>query len=207
MGNNVKHFLIGALIASAPTALYVKANLDHKRPKPLQMALSFNTDYLPTSEIEMSLVKNEPKPAISETPTPTSKPIATPIPTVILEESQPIRTASFEIKSEHLTSEVYTFIEKYAGEYGVDKKMMYQIAKCESGLRSDAVNGSFGGVYQFLASTWVSNRNAMGLDPNPELRFHAEEAVKTAAFKMSQDGFSAWPTCSSKARYLLSVEK
>jgi sulfur relay (sulfurtransferase) DsrC/TusE family protein len=92
--------------------------------------------------------------------------------------------------------DVISFIEKYSEEYNVDRDMMIIIAKCESGFRAEAVNGPYAGVYQFLTSTWVSNRNAMGLDPEPSLRFNAEESVRTAAFKMGRDGFSAWPTCS-----------
>lgn len=88
--------------------------------------------------------------------------------------------------------------QKYGAEYGVDPVIMQKIASCESGERADATNGPYGGMFQFVASTWSSNRKAMGEDPNPDLRFDAEEAVKTAAFKMSRDGFGAWPACSRK---------
>jgi hypothetical protein len=50
-------------------------------------------------------------------------------------------------------------------------------------------------MFQFLASTWSANRNSMGLDPNPELRFDAQESIKTTAFKISRDGVGAWPVC------------
>jgi hypothetical protein len=39
----------------------------------------------------------------------------------------------------------------------------------------------------------------MGENPDPFLRYHPEEAAKTAAFKMSRDGFGAWPVCGRKA--------
>lgn len=98
-----------------------------------------------------------------------------------------------------LTSEHDPLFDKYAAEYNLDKNIMKHIAKCESGFRPEAVNGPYGGMFQFISSTWVSNRRAMGADQNPDLRFNAEEAIKTAAFKMSRDGFGAWPACSRKA--------
>jgi soluble lytic murein transglycosylase-like protein len=96
-------------------------------------------------------------------------------------------------------AELEALVEQYATQYGARKDIMLIIMKCESGYNPNASNGSFAGLYQFMASTWVSNRNAMGLDPNPALRYNAEEAVKTAAFKMGRDGYGAWPACSAKA--------
>jgi hypothetical protein len=90
-------------------------------------------------------------------------------------------------------------IEKYANQFGVSADVMKRIAYCESGFRPGATNGPYAGIYQFLTSTWISNRRAMGLDTNPALRYDAEEAAKTAAFKMAKDGFGAWPVCSRKA--------
>ena len=84
---------------------------------------------------------------------------------------------------------------KYSQEYGVDKQVLIKIADCESKFNPQAVNGSYAGMYQFLASTWISNRKAMGQDPNPSLRFNPEEAIKTTAFKISQDGTGTWPVC------------
>jgi hypothetical protein len=101
--------------------------------------------------------------------------------------------------------DVVGLIEKYASEYGVNKDMMIGIAKCESGFRENAVNGPYAGIYQFVSGTWISNRRAMGLDENLDLRYNAEESVKTAAFKMSRDGFGAWPVCQHKAKNLLVI--
>lgn len=94
-------------------------------------------------------------------------------------------------------AQVLTYIDRYAREYGVDPRVMTEIARCESSLRSNATNGPYAGIFQFIASTWVSNRAAMGLDTNPALRLSAEEAAKTAAFKMARDGFGAWPACAA----------
>lgn len=92
-------------------------------------------------------------------------------------------------------NDVYSLIQTYASQYNADPSKMIAIAHCESGLRANAVNGPFAGAYQFLSSTWQSNRRAMGLDPDPGLRYNIEEAIKTAAFKMGRDGYGAWPVC------------
>jgi hypothetical protein len=137
-----------------------------------------------------------PTPALTPTPEP-SKNIAS------------NSVASYSRPQQNLTlnthENVITLIEKYASEYGVDKNMMIGIAKCESGFRENAVNGPYAGIYQFVSGTWISNRRAMGLDTNLNLRFNAEEAAKTAAFKMSRDGFGAWPVCQYKAQKLLTL--
>lgn len=98
-------------------------------------------------------------------------------------------------------SELDSLFEKYAGEYGISAAVIKRIAQCESGMRPEALssNGLYGGLFQFVSATWSSNRKAMGLDPDPNLRFNAEEAIKTAAFKMSRDGYGAWPVCGRKA--------
>jgi hypothetical protein len=53
-------------------------------------------------------------------------------------------------------------------------------------------------MYQFSASTWVSTRGAMDHDTDPALRFDANEAIKTAAFKIASGGQSAWKNCLPK---------
>lgn len=85
--------------------------------------------------------------------------------------------------------------EKYSNEYKVSKEFLKRIAKCESGFNPEARNGGYGGMYQFASSTWASTRLRMGLSTDTSYRFNSEEAIKTAAFKISTDGPSAWPTC------------
>ena len=92
-------------------------------------------------------------------------------------------------------SELDALFEKYGAEYGVDPNVLRSIAYCESTNNPAAVNGPYAGLFQFVTSTWVANRNAMGLDPDPALRFDAEEAIRTAAYKISRDGTGAWPVC------------
>jgi hypothetical protein len=85
--------------------------------------------------------------------------------------------------------------DKYGLIYGISKEKLKNIAICESGLNPKAINVFYGGLFQFSPSTWSSNRKLMGEDTDTDLRFNAEEAIKTAAFKMSRDGFGAWPHC------------
>ncbi len=119
------------------------------------------------------------------------------------------KTVKAEVKDKPLIEEKITqskpgpadldpLFTKYSQEYGVSKDLLVKIAACESGFNPGAQNGPYGGMFQFLASTWVSNRKAMGLDPNPNLRYNSEEAIRTAAFKISRDGAGAWPVCSRK---------
>jgi soluble lytic murein transglycosylase-like protein len=95
-------------------------------------------------------------------------------------------------------AELEVLWDKYSQQYGVDKTIMKEIARCESNFNSRAVNSSYGGMYQFSVGTWSANRKDMGLDPNPELRFNAEESIKTTAYKISRDGTGAWPVCGKK---------
>jgi len=92
-------------------------------------------------------------------------------------------------------AELAPLFSKYGEEYGVSEEVLKNIANCESHFNPNAVNGPYAGMYQFVDSTWVSQRNAMGLDSNPDLRFNAEEAIRTTAFKISRDGTGAWPVC------------
>jgi len=57
------------------------------------------------------------------------------------------------------------------------------------------VNGDYGGLYQFATNTWKTTRQKMNMDPHPDLRFNPEEAIRTAAFKISTVGLSPWPNC------------
>ena len=107
-------------------------------------------------------------------------------------EPEVVKFADENLSSDDLEE----LFKRYSGEYGVDEKVLKRIAYCESHYNSGAVNGPYGGMFQFTVSSWLSARNRMGLDSNSDLRFDSEEAIKTAAFKISQDGTAAWPACS-----------
>lgn len=102
---------------------------------------------------------------------------------------------SIDISNEHLEP----LFENYSSQYGVSKHVLKTIAYCESGNRASAINGPYAGMFQFTSGTWVSNRKAMGLEHSPDLRFDANESIKTAAFKIARDGVGAWPVCGKRA--------
>jgi hypothetical protein len=127
-----------------------------------------------------------PTPTYTPTPTLTSTPIPTPTvtPTPTL---TPLPIVS--------TSQLDVWFTLYSNQYSVDKSLLTRIAVCESGLRPEATNGIYGGLFQFSETSWRHTRQTMNVDPNPALRFLPEEAIKTAAFKIAVNGATAWPNC------------
>src|SRR3989338_6982295 len=119
---------------------------------------------------------------ITETPVPsaTPRPSATVTPT-------PNRISAGDLEA---------FFSKYAEKESVDRDLLKKIAVCESGFNPAARNGIYGGLFPFSENSWQSLRRIMNLDTNPALRFNAEEAIKTAAYKLALNGRAAWPNCS-----------
>lgn len=123
-----------------------------------------------------------PTPTPSPTPTPTPSPTPSPTPT------------PFPVTAQQLDQ----WFTQYANHYSVDRSLLWNIAACETGLRANAVsrNGFYVGMFQFGLNTWKANRELMGMDPNPNLRFNPEESIRTAAFLLaSSRGKSPWPNC------------
>jgi hypothetical protein len=124
-----------------------------------------------------------PTPTPTPSATPTQKPTATPSPTP---KPTPIPVTAAQLDE---------WFTKYSNHYSIDRQKFWNIAVCESGLRPSATNGIYGGLFQFSPATWKTTRAAMQMDTNPDLRFNAEEAIKTAAFKTSVAGLASWPNC------------
>jgi hypothetical protein len=122
--------------------------------------------------------KSEPVVELKQNPSPPSRPVV-----IIAPE-----------ELDHL-------FESYGSQYGVDSNTLKIIARCESTFNPNAVSpsGLYGGLFQFSPATWISTRRSMGLEENPDLRFNAEEAIRTTAYKISQGGIGAWPTCGKRA--------
>lgn len=116
-----------------------------------------------------------PIPTIAFTPTPTSTPRPTPI--IIA------------------PSDLEQLFVKYSSEYSVAKDLLTRIAYCESRLNPNAVNRDYAGLFQFTQSLWTQTRQLMGQNPDINLRFNPEEAIRTAAFLVSQGHLSVWPNC------------
>jgi len=126
-------------------------------------------------------------PAISPTvEVPTISPTVTPVPTASSTTVDTTQPSSTELDS---------FFSQFSSLYNVSEDELKKIAECESGFNTTSNTGTYAGMYQFLASTWESERNVMGLDPNPDLRMDAQEAIHTAAFMLSRGGEDAWPNC------------
>lgn len=120
-----------------------------------------------------------PSPTLKPTPVGTPKPSSTPRPS-----ASPVTAAQLE-----------EWFTKYANRESINKDLLKKIGVCESNLKASAVNGIYGGMYQFSPSTWVSTRRMMNQNTDPNLRFDAEEAIKTAAVRIATLGDKAWPNC------------
>lgn len=188
-------------LAAGPTFLWVNSTiLGQSEPKVLGYSTDFSSyNQLIPNENKSFEDNNKSEEEIQEidiSPTETPSPSPTSTPDVVAQVASQEKSRPAAVQN--APTKFNALIDKYAGEYGADPNMMKKIAKCESGYNPEAISpsGAYHGLYQFVAGTWVSNRNAMGLDPNLELRRDPEEAIKTAAFKMGRDGYGAWPVCS-----------
>jgi hypothetical protein len=92
------------------------------------------------------------------------------------------------------------WFQEYGQAFNVEPDKLKRMANCESHFNSGVVSssGAYGGMYQYSASTWASTRNAMGADPNPDLRFDAQQSILTTAWKISVGGIGAWPVCGQR---------
>lgn len=119
---------------------------------------------------------------ISETPIPSPTPTITPTPT-------PTKTPPLS------AGDLNSLMEKYARETSVDKNLLIKIAVCESNLNPGAVNGPYGGLYQFTEGAWRRSRVEMNANPDPNLRFDSNEAIRTAAYVIARGRSYIWPNC------------
>ena len=154
------------------------------------IAINQKTDVLSQTQ------KISPTPMTTYTPIPTITTSTTPM------SSSP--TPTYTLTPAHSPSPTPIYVTsgdldfwftKYANEFSVDRNKLWKIAVCESNLKPRAVNGLYGGLYQFSPSAWRTIRNQMNMNPELELRFNPEESIKTAAFKISAHGTGAWPNC------------
>lgn len=113
----------------------------------------------------------------------------------------PTKAPTIKVKIQYVSVKVspegiHELMQKYATLYGIPVETLENISRCESGFNPGANNGTYGGLFQFHPGTWISTRKRMGLIEDTDLRYDQEEAIKTAAYKMSQDGTGAWAQCS-----------
>lgn len=142
-----------------------------------------------------SPVNSQPTVTVTNTPIPTSTPIPSPTPTPTL-TPKPSSTPTPTITPIPVTNQqLDSWFTKYSNYYSVERDRLWSIAVCESKLNPNAKSGDYAGLFQFAQSTWQITRKLINLDPNPDLRFNPEEAIKTAAFKISTGGLSSWKNC------------
>ncbi|MFZ2025690.1 MAG: transglycosylase SLT domain-containing protein [Microgenomates group bacterium] len=171
-----RNYIISALIV-AVLAVFL---LLRKNSPTSRRVISFFISPTPTAT-PIPTATSTPTPTPTSTPTPTPLPTATPSP---LPTPTPMPQSSYESDFDSASS-----------QYNVSKDKLKKIAMCESGINPAAVNGPYGGMFQFTSETWVSTRRQMGKDENPDLRFNAKESIDTAAYKISNGGENAWANC------------
>lgn len=132
-----------------------------------------------------------PNPTLTPTPTPTPTLTPSPKPKPSLTPTPFPTVTPLIITSDQLDS----WFTNYSNQYSIDRAKLWSIAVCESKLNPNARNGDYAGLYQFSTNTWISTRKNMNLDYNPDIRFNPEEAIKTAAYKISTGGAGAWQNC------------
>lgn len=126
-------------------------------------------------------------------PTPTNSHAPSPLPT-LTPTPLPV-TATPTPKTIFAPADLEQLFTKYGADYSVDSQLLKRIANCESGLNPNASNLDYAGLYQFSESLWSNTRSLMGQSTDSALRFNSEEAIKTAAFIISQKNLSIWPNC------------
>lgn len=163
-------------------------------------ALSFSFFFNLTSNEETKVLSE--KVVVSESPTPTSSPEPTespshtPTPTSTPKATPTLKpTPTPVIQPQYSSQEINGFIERFSAQYGVDPNILRHIAICESGFNPLAEVAGYAGLYQFGRITWGNIRKEIGEDPDPDLRYNAEEAVQTAAYALSQGKTGIWPNC------------
>jgi hypothetical protein len=175
MGQAWKYFLIALVLAGGPATVGALIS-NHRRAKAevLSQQVQATTTPEPTPE-----TTEEPTPKPTPKPSPTTTPTTVPTPTPVAPEV------------------IHGFIDRFAAQYDVKVDVLRHIAVCESGFNPSAVNRNhdYVGLYQFGPVTWKNNRVDMGEDPDPNLRFSAEESAQTAAFMLSIGRGGIWPNC------------
>jgi len=159
---------------------------------------AFSDNIIPQEEIVAMLATTSPQAKTNtpepETPTPTEIPLPTATPTPIPPTPSTTPTPQPIVASPTDLDSLFT---RYSDEYHIDREVLKRIAACESGFNTTSHNTTYGyaGMYQFAESSWTTVRARMGEDTNPELRFSAEESIKTAAYHIANGGRGAWPNC------------
>lgn len=199
---NIKYFLLGAVLTAIPTMIYL---FRYDNPKVLSTYVESNTPktdvYVEIQATPKETATPTPSATPDDSPTPTTSPTKKPTPkppaaTPANQTSTPEPTLTpTPIPTYQQSFNAVELVNKYASTYGVSADILFKIGQCESHFNTNSVSGPYAGIYQFHYSTWQSIRARMNENPDPGLRTNPEESIKTAAYKISKDGTSAWANC------------
>ena len=171
-------------VTQEPTALVYDTN----QPEVLAAEATESETHIDSVEVKTEFEIPTPTDIVIETPTPT--PTLTPTPS-----PSPSPTPSPVPQPTYSDAEEMRFIDRFAGQYGLDPNVLRHIATCESGFNQHAKNGPYVGLFQFGTSAWVTGRAKMGEDANLNLRLNAEESIQTAAYLLAEGRTDLWPNC------------
>ena len=181
--------LVTTVVVAVGSYRVIAKVFTNSRPRVLQAEVSEKTTVTSTL--------SEPEGSLSRRPKPTSTVTPTITPTLSEPEAALSRRPnSLVLPAPPATPEqIHALIERFAAQYAVGSDVLRYIAVCESGFNPLAVNVPYVGLYQFSSSAWIKNRELMGEDANPALRYDAEESVQTAAYIISAGKIYLWPNC------------
>jgi hypothetical protein len=175
--------------------IFIQTSLTSLKPATINVSLPSPTPTIYIASPKPTVTPaptNEPQQLVDTTDIPAVSPTSAPTPTTApTSDSAPTTAPTQGI------TDLETLFSQYSSQYNVSEDELKKIAQCESGSNTLSVSGDgiYTGMFQFSASTWASVRGLMGLNPNPDLRENAEEAIHTTAFMLSRGEESAWPNC------------
>ena len=147
--NLFKIILVVSVIYLA--TMYILGNNNNKKVLGIE-----EIDSIPYATIAPS---QTPSPTPTPTETPIPKPTNTPSPTLkpmdsaMLTTSPSAQPISAPVITAATSADVNGFIDRFSSQYGVDPNILRYIAISESGFRSNAKNGPYIGLYQFVEIT------------------------------------------------------
>lgn len=200
--------IAGVQASASQPLLQIKAHEDQQQPLPPTPTIytfpplkeQKTTDQqIPTPTVYQAQVQALPTITVTSTPVQKKTPETTPVPPTaiptITDTPTPTATATPTQAPQPTSTDLDTLFNQYSATYHVSADELKKIAGCESGFNTNSDAGAYTGMFQFSANTWASVRGAMGIDPNPDLRKNAEEAIKTTAYMLSLGEENAWPNC------------
>lgn len=172
--------LIGGVVLAGVFSVFGFSAAELKQPL-ISPVVSVTPTIVITPTVTVSMMIATPILTATPTATPIVKRLVTP---------KPKPTPTAEPKEN-----VSRLVDKYSAEYGLDVNVVRHLVLCESGLKSNATNGKYVGLFQYDERTWKTIRSEMKLDTNTELRHSAEEAIRTTTYALSRGKKKLWPNC------------